>query len=71
MDPMKGGLNLYTYAWNNPLSWIDPFGLFSITSITGGVEGEYCFPVLCPVCYICLSLSGTGTGFCCCDDAVN
>jgi RHS repeat-associated protein len=28
-DPIgfKGGINFYTYAWNNPVNWTDPLGL--------------------------------------------
>ena len=34
---MEGGINLFTYAQNNPLRWGDPFGLFD----DGGPGAEY------------------------------
>ena len=45
-DPagLAGGLNLYTYVGNNPVSGIDPLGLFDIFgfgSVTGATPGPY------------------------------
>jgi len=40
-DPigLRGGINTYIYVFNNPLYWIDLFGLNGNWNITGGQDG--------------------------------
>ncbi len=40
-DPIghDDGLNMYIYVGNNPLTWIDPFGEFTIGIGSGGLGG--------------------------------
>ncbi len=39
IDPFGQGLNLYTYCFNNPHSWIDPLGLCAYNKVSGWVHG--------------------------------
>jgi len=45
-DPIgyAGGLNLYTYVGNNPLNWIDPFGLMPTFNFDGLPPAGLLFP---------------------------
>ncbi len=38
-DPYGEGLNLYSYVFNNPLSYIDPLGLCVYNKVSGWVHG--------------------------------
>ncbi len=37
VDPAKDGLNWYEYCNNNPINFIDPFGLYTLTDSEGNV----------------------------------
>jgi RHS repeat-associated protein len=38
-DPIRDGLNWYTYVYNNPVYWIDPWGLFGQPTISADGGG--------------------------------
>jgi uncharacterized protein RhaS with RHS repeats len=31
----EGGINLYAFVWNNPVNWIDPYGLVTWKGVGG------------------------------------
>ena len=39
-DPIKDGANWFTYANNNPVRYVDPWGLKPISGYVGNTESE-------------------------------
>jgi len=59
-DPFGQGLNLYTYCFNNPHSWIDPLGLCAYNKVSGWVHGGLAALGMIPVLGIIPDLLDAG-----------